>query len=199
MSVCGKITAGITRNCLDKMVNGLEDELILINWVDVDREASEFDANNKMIITDIVLKTISPPASGFKIEGQNASNEHNTALVKRRFVNGWDQNLMFRVFDNTPEVKEILRDAEQSRFVAIIKNKYNNRNATTPGTTVFEVLGWEHGLELNEVTRNAGDEESAGGWVLTAGCDETLKEPYPPYTFFDTSLAVTQAKFDAFV
>lgn len=199
MSTCGKITAGITHNCLDKLVSGLHDEMILINYDDIDFDSCNFNATNKLIVEDIVLKTASPALTGFKIEGYNLSNEHDTALVKRRFINGWDHNLLFRVFDNTPEVKQFVNEATDSRFIAIIKNKYRNKNATTDGTTVFEVLGWEHGLEISEATRNVNDEETMGAWVLRAACDETNKEPYPPYTYFKTSLTVTQAAFDAFV
>jgi len=198
MSTCGKISAGITHNCLDKLVSGLHDEVILINLADIDKDSCVFDGSNKLIITDIVLETASPALSGYKIEGYNFSNEHDTALVKRRFIDGWDHNFLFRVFDNTPEVKKFVTEAVDSRFVAIIKNKYRNKNATTDGTTVFEVLGFEHGLEISEATRNVNDEETMGAWVLKATCDETNKEPYPPYTFFKTDLATTQTAFDAF-
>ena len=199
MATCGKISAGITHNCLDKLVSGLHDEVILINLADIDKDSCTFDANNKLILTDLVLKTASPALAGYKIEGYNFSNEHDTALVKRRFIDGWDHNFLFRVFDNTPEVKKFVTEAVDSRFVAIIKNKYRNKNATTDGTTVFEVLGFEHGLEISEATRNVNDEETMGAWVLKATCDETNKEPYPPYTFFKTDLATTQTAFDAFV
>jgi hypothetical protein len=199
MNICGKIASGITHNCLDTLVSGLKDEVIFLNYDDIDFDNCFFDNANKMILTDLVLKTASPALTGFKVEGYNFSNEHDTALVKRRFIDGWEHNLLFRIFDNTPEVKKWVTNAVGSRFVAVIKNQYNNKNATLPGTTVFEVLGFSQGLEITEATRNANDEESMGAWVLKAACDETNKEPYPPYTFFKTSLAVTQAAFDAFV
>jgi hypothetical protein len=199
MSTCGKITAGITHNCLDKLVQGLEDVAILINIEDIDKAASTFSSTNKLVIEQIVLKTASPALKGFKIEGYNFSNEHNTALVKRRFINGWDHNFLFRVFDNSPDVKKFVTDAVDSRFVVVMKNKYNNKNATTAGTTVYEVLGWEHGLEISEATRNPNDDETMGAWVLQGACDENNKEPYVPYTFFNTSLAVTTTAFNALV
>lgn len=199
MSTCTSITAGITRNCDDKMVTGLQDEVMLINIDDIDKDASTFDATNPLIVTAITLKTTSPAASGYKIEGINFSNEHNTALVKRRFINGWDHNLMFRVFDNTPDTKKFVKEAVDARFVAIIKNRYSNRNAATnAGVTIYEVLGWEYGLEITEATRDTMDEESSGGWVLQAACDETVKEPQLPYTFWVTDEATTELAFQAF-
>jgi len=199
MSTCGKIAAGITHNCTDKLVSGLHDEVIFINLDDIDKESCVFDSSNKMLLTDLVLASASPANTGFKLEGYNYSNEHDTALVKRRFIDGWDHNLTFRIFDNTPEVKEWVKNAVDSRFVAIIMNRYRNSNASTDGTTVFEVLGFHNGLEISEATRNANDEESMGAWVLKATCDEVNKEPYPPYTYFKTDYATTKAAFDAFV
>jgi len=198
MSICGKITKGIVHNCLDKLVSGLHDEIILINHEDIDFDASTFDATNKMMLSDIVLKTASPALTGFKIEGYNFSNEANVALAKKRFISGWDHNFLFRVFDNNPEVKQFVVDAVDSRFVILAKNRYRNKNSTVDGTSVFEVYGWELGLEISEATRDLNDSETMGAWVLQAACDEENKEPYPPYTFFKTDLAATEAAFQAF-
>ena len=80
--------------------------------------------------------------------------------------------------------------------MVIIENNYNKDNL---GRTVFEVLGWDFGLELNEITRNTNDEDTLGGWVLTAGCSDTLKESLPPMTFFTTDIATTRLAIDALV
>jgi hypothetical protein len=197
MSTCGKITAGITHNCLDKLVQGLDDVAVLINIEDIDKDTSTFNSSNKFVLEQIVLKTASPALKGYKIEGYNFSKEHDTALVKRRFIDGWDHNFLFRIFDNNPDIKKFVNEAVDSRFVVIIKNKYNNKNATTAGNSVYEVLGWEHGLEIAEATRNPNDDETMGAWVLRATCDEANKEPYPPYTFFNTNLTTTDAAFAA--
>lgn len=197
MDLC-KITADISHNCDDKLVTGLYDEVVLINHDDIDFASCNFNATNTLMLEDITLKTASPTLSGYRLEGYNYSNEHNTALVKQRYVDGWDHNLLMRIFDNTPEVKKWVSEAAGSRFVAIICNKYENTNATTPGTTVYEVLGWKFGLEISEATRNPNDGETKGAWVLQAASDPDNKEPYLPYTYFKTSLAVTKAAFDAF-
>lgn len=198
MSTCDRITSSLSHNCDDKLAIGLKDILYLINIDDIDKDSCTFDASNSLLLTQIALNTASPALAAYSIEGFNFSNEHDTALVKRRFIDGWDHNLRFRVFDNTPEIKLWIKNAVGSRFVAIIKNTYNNKNATTPGTTVYEVLGWEYGLEISEATRNPNDEESAGAWILYAQCDETNKEPDPPLTLFvGGTLAATEAAIAA--
>jgi hypothetical protein len=197
MDLC-KISEDIAHNCDDKLVTGLFDEIVLINHDDIDFANCDFNATNRLIVESIALKTASPSLSGYRLRGYNYSNEHNTALVKQRYVDGWDHNLLMRIFDNTPEVKEWVQAATGSRFVAIIKNMYENSNNPTPGTSVFEVLGWKFGLEISEATRNPNDGETKGAWILQAASDPDNKEPYLPYTFFDTDLATTQLAFDAF-
>lgn len=200
MTTCKNIAAGIVRNCDDKMVVGLQDEAIVINHDDIDFDSSTFEATNPMVISSIVLKTTSPTSTGYKLEGYNFSHEHETSLVRQRFQSGWNHSFLFRIFDNTPDTKEFVQNAEEARFVVIIKNRYHNRNADSdPGSTVFEVLGWKHGLRLSEATRNPQDEETKGAWVLQASNDENNPEPDPPYAFWITDYATTETAFDAFV
>lgn len=194
---CSKISADIAHQCLDKLATGIKNTIVLINIEDLDKLSCTFDANNKMICTNLALVSASPSVRGFKLEGFNFSNEHDTALVKRKFIDGWEHNMLFRIFDNTPEVKKWINEAAGSRFVVVYENNYSNDNAATPGTTVYEIAGFKYGLEISEATRNAQDEESMGGWVLKAVCDEVNKEPYMPYTYFvGGTLALTKAAFE---
>jgi hypothetical protein len=195
MPSCSKISANILYNCA-AMVAGIKDTAYLINIDDIDKDACTFDADNPLLLTQLVLKNTSPDPSAYYIEGHNYSNEHDTALVKGAYYNSWEHNFRFRIFDNTPDEKLWIKDALESRFVVIIENNYNS-NASPAGRTVFEVLGWDFGLEIKECTRAAGDEELAGGWNLLAGCSEKLKESKPPLAFFVTSLSATRAAIAA--
>lgn len=198
MTTCRKIAAGIVHNCENKLVGGLHDEAMLINHEDIDFENSEFDTENPMVIKNIVLKSISPTPSGYKVQGWNFSHEHQTELVRQRFQNGWQHMFLFRIFDNDPKTKEFIHNIEMARFVVVIKNRYYNRLADDPGSTVFEVLGWKFGLRLETALRDPQDEELKGAWVLTAQNDGSNPEPDAPYTFWDTDYATTAAKFEAF-
>jgi len=190
-----KISDCILKNC-SNLVQGIKDKAYFINYDDVDKDLCTFDPDNVLLMTQLVLKTISPPAYAYCVEGFNFSNEHTAAMVKKTYQKVWDHNFIFRIFDNTPEDKLWIKEAAGSRFMVIIENNYNKDNL---GRTVFEVLGWDFGLELNEITRNTNDEDTLGGWVLTAGCSDTLKESLPPMTLFTTDIATTRLAIDALV
>jgi len=190
-----KISDCILKNC-SNLVQGIKDKAYFINYDDVDKDSCTFDPDNPLLMTQLVLKTISPPANAYCVEGFNFSNEHTVAMVKKTYQKVWDHNFIFRIFDNTPEDKLWIKEAAGSRFMVIIENNYNKDNL---GRTVFEVLGWDFGLELNEITRNTNDEDTLGGWVLTAGCSDTLKESLPPMTYFATDIAATRLAIDSLV
>jgi hypothetical protein len=192
MATCSKIAANILYNCAN-MVAGIKDVAYLINIDDVDKDSCAFDANNPLLLTQLVLKTASPALAAFYIEGHNYSNEHDTALVKGTYYNSWEHNFRFRIFDNTPEDKLWISKAIESRFVVVQENNYSN-DASPAGRTVFEVLGWDFGLEIKECVRAAGDEELAGGWNILAGCSAKLKESKPPLALFvGGSITATRA------
>jgi len=176
------------------MVAGIKNMLYFINIDDVDKDKCTFDPDNPTLLTQLVLKSATPELTAFQVEGYNYSNEHDTALVKGRYYNSWEHNIRYRIFDNTPDVKLWIKTALNARFVVIIENNYTSE-ASPVGNTVFEVLGWDFGLEIKECTRVAADEELAGGWNILAGCSETLKESKPPLAFFvgDTITATRAA------
>jgi hypothetical protein len=195
MSVgCNQIVDCILKNCAN-LVPGIKDKAYFINYDSIDKDLSTFDVDNGLLLTQLVLKTTSPASYAYCVEGYNFSNEHTTAMVKKRYQKVWDHNFIFRIFDNTPEVKQWIQNAVDSRFVIIIENNYNKNVApTAAGRTVFEVLGWDFGLELNAAERDANSDELLGGWLLTAGCADTLKESLPPLSFFaGATLATTRA------
>ena len=192
MATCSNITNSLLYNCT-QMVAGVKDKAYLINIDDIDKDASEFDSSNPLLLTQLVLKA---GKSAYYIEGHNYSNEHDTALSKGVFFNGWEHNFVFRVFDNTPDVKEWIYDITEARFAVVIENNYQS-TASPAGQSTFEVLGWDLGLEIKECIRVAADAELAGGWKLTAGCSDTMKESKPPLAFFATSVSATRTALEA--
>lgn len=192
MATCSKIAANILYNCAN-MVAGIKDIAYLINIDDIDKDSCAFDPANPLLLTQLVLKTASPALAAYQIEGHNYSNEHDTALAKGKYYNAWEHNFRFRIFDNTPDVKQWINNAVESRFVVIQENNYNSLISPV-GNTVFEVLGWDFGLEIKEAVRVAADEELAGGWNLLAGCSDALKESKPPLAYFvGGTIAATRA------
>lgn len=181
---CNEIVACILKNCAN-LVPGIKDKAYFINYDCVDKDLSTFDPDNALLCTQLVLKTVSPPCYAYCVEGYNFSNEHKASLVKKKYQKVWEHGFVFRIFDNTPEDKLWIQNAVDSRFMIIIENNYSKDDGVLPaGRTVFEILGWDQGLELNAAERDANNDEMLGGWVLTAGCSDTMKESLPPLTYF---------------
>lgn len=194
---CNQITNCILKNC-ENLVQGVKDKAYFINYDCVDKDLSEFDPDNPLLLTNLILKNTSPACYAYCVEGYNFSNEHSVAMVKKTYQKVWDHNFIFRIFDNTPEVKLWIQDAVDSRFIVIIENNYNKMDATLGnGRTVFEVLGWDQGLELNAAERNVNDEEMLGGWTLTAGTSDRIKESLPPLSLFVTDIATTRLAIES--
>jgi hypothetical protein len=197
---CNQIVDCILKNCAN-LVPGIKDKAYFINYDDVDKDLSTFDPSNSLLCTQLVLKTVSPPALAYCVEGYNFSNEHKTTLVKKTYQKVWDQGFVFRIFDNTPETKLWIQNAVDSRFMIIQENNYNKDVAPmAAGRTVFEILGWDFGLELNAAERDANSDELLGGWLLTAGCSDKLKESMPPLAYFvGGTLTATRAALASMV
>jgi hypothetical protein len=183
---CGTIVDCILKNCAN-LVPGLQDTAYFINFDDVDKDLSTFDPTNSLLCTQLVLKTISPPAYAYCVYGYNMSHEHKASMVKKTYQKVWDHGFVFRIFDNTPETKQwVVNAANSNRFIVIIENKYNKpaSGIIPAGRTIFEILGWDQGLELNAAERDANSDELLGGWLLTAGCADKIKESLPPLSYF---------------
>jgi hypothetical protein len=191
---CNKIVDCVLKNCAN-LVPGIKDKAYFINYEDVDKDLCTFDTDNAILCTQLVLATASPTPYAYCVEGYNFSNEHKTSMVKKTYQKTWEHGFIFRIFDNTPETKLWVENAKDSRFMIIIENNYNKDLApVAAGRTVFEILGWDFGLELNAAERDANSDELLGGWLLTAGCHDKLKESLPPLTYFvGGSLATTRA------
>jgi hypothetical protein len=179
---CFKISADILKNCQD-IIPGIKDTCYFINIDDIDKASSAFDADNPLLLTSLVLNSTSPVPEAFKLEGHNYSNTHSAEMVKKTYYNTWNHIFGFKVFDNTPEVKEWISNISKSRFVVIQENNYNKNIVSPEGQTVFEVLGWEYGLEINSAKRDANNNEFAG-WDLSAQCKADMEEPNPPLAYF---------------
>jgi hypothetical protein len=191
MAGCSKIVADILKNCQD-MIPGIKDIAYLINVDDIDKDSCTFDPANPLLLTQLVLNTASPELTAFKIEGHNYSNTHSVEMSQKTYYNVWNHLFGFIVFDNTPAVKAWVSNISKSRFVVIQENLYN-KNITSPeGQTVYEVLGWEYGLEIKTAKRDANSEDTAG-WILSAECNSKMMEPNPPLALFvGNSLAATR-------
>lgn len=186
---CGKLAMGVIgADCANPLVQGVKPTAIILNHDDIDLDLTTVVDG---VITNIALKA---GAIGYLAETLNNGIDANIALAKGAYYNGWDQNFVLRIFDNSPKVKQFIDQLSKSKIVVILENKYIKYNPTSPevkGETVYEAYGFYTGLELNEATRDTTDADTKGGYVLTCGCNDTAKEPTLPLTVFKTDLDTT--------
>lgn len=189
-SNCGKLDGDILLNCDYPLIGGNKDILKLINQEDLDSVTR--NSTNTQIIEAINLVS-SPQAVAYEIEGKNNSNDIRAALVKARYSEGYDHEIIFRVFTNGPDVKKKLEAMAKGTFIAVIENNF--RGST--GNAAYEIYGLDVGLELLELETNKSDAETQGAYVITLRTPELFKEPHLPATFFLTSYSATKTLFDA--
>jgi hypothetical protein len=188
---CGRISANILLNCDYPIVGGVEDRLILINKADWDNATLVRDGSNPQIIESIALET-SPARYAYEVEGKNNSIDVKSTLVKARYSEGYSHEIIYRVFNISPAIKEQIEAKAKGRLVAITQNNF--KGAT--GNAAFEIHGMDIGLELVEAESNKSDAETQGAYVLTLRTPENFKESHLPATLFDTDFATTKAVVD---
>ena len=192
MSLCGEISANILIDCDNPLVGGANDRLILINKAAWDAATITRNGTNNQLIENIVL------ASGdiaYQFEGKNNSVEPRAALVKQRYAEVYDHEVIFKIFGNNAAIKEQVEKLAKGRAIAIIENNYKG----DAGAGAFEVYGEETGLELVEMERVTADTDTQGAYNLTLRTSEYAKEAHLPATLFGGSSPASYAETKAIV
>jgi hypothetical protein len=189
LTICGRITASIAFDCANPPSGGANDRLILMNFDDWGDCTIGYNVSNTLIIESIA------PASGavaYSFEGHNNSVEPRSALVKGKYVDGYDHEVRFKIFNNSPDIKAQLNKLGNSKVVAIIQNNHKGDD----GDAAFEVYGSETGLNLQELERIIADAELQGAYNLLIRNDEVSRPGTLPQTIFNTDFATSKAIVD---
>lgn len=179
---CGAISTGVTLNCEDPLVAGVVATFYIANKDDI--ASITYDAGNPMLATDVTMK-----ASKFfyKYEGQLQSTEPNFTMVKGKYINQFEHNVSFLIFNLSPETKEAILNMKDGNFVCIVENNY----VSATGNTKYEIYGAGAGLKAESIERNPNDTENLGAFKIALKTQEYARESKPPVTLFDTDLATT--------
>jgi len=191
MATCDNLNADILYDCDNPPTGGANDRLILFNFDDINGNVT-VDGSNPLLFTDI---TLASGVRGYVFEGLNNSNEPRAALVKGRYVNGYDHEVIFKVFKNSPDAKAQLKRLDGAKVVALVQN--NHKGAS--GNAAFEIYGYETGLRLQELERVIADAENQGAYTVTIRNDEVSRPSSLPHTLFDTDFATTKALVDSLI
>lgn len=190
MSSCAKITAGIALNCDKPLVAGNKDLITLINLDDI--VGYQRNTTNPQIIEGITLVG-SPAAKGYKFEGKNSSIDSKSDLIKAKYSENYNHQVIFRVFEDGPDVKLQLEKLAKGKFVAVIEKNY--RGALDKAA--FEIRGTDVGLVCTVLTQDSTDADTTGAYVITLASQDGFPEPHLPATFFLTDYATTKAAYTA--
>lgn len=185
---CSKLTTGlIGAECGTTVTAGLEDDVILMNFNEVDKAASTITDN---VISEIVMRKSGDTSyKGFVFTSFGRSYDDSGATFTRgTYRNTFVHTLMMRIFTKNEASKKFVNElAEGARLIAIVKNK----EAGPAGEVKYEAYGWDNGMTLAELAYTA---QMADGVVypLNVGSEDGAQEGSLPKSVFDTDLTTTE-------
>lgn len=184
-----KLTADILVNCDHLAIAGIEADIVLIPLTDVDKTASIFDATNKNVIKDLVLKT---GKTGFMLEGVKQIGGFNSEFVKgdSETLNKFKHGIRGRILSpNAVNRGQFDKLASGEAYIAVVNKKYKGVDSKD----AFLVLGWESGLYMSVGTESSYD--NSGAIMLELASDDDMLENRSPKTLLETTYDATLAAF----
>lgn len=166
MSCIDKITNGITLNCSDiNAAIGVDKDLILINYDEIDIAATKADSNREADDTkgnQGGLKTIIQKAEGmtqYVFEGTDYSVQPNVTAEKRDDGQTWYiHSILFTIYNKTAIARKTIENLGRSKVVAITKDR---------STGLYEVFGLDIGLDSSTVERPYTGDQSSNFYKVT--------------------------------
>lgn len=189
------ISIGVSPNCDDPIVKGLEPNGVIINRQDLDFGSVTFNETRKNVVETLALKTGKKGYPVF-IPGNTPFTGTNTTLETGNFGNTFANNVGMVILDNGPDVCSKLIDGiANGEFVVILENKYKNLNKdSAPGDSAFQIYGFYSGLKASTLENDKYSEDTNGGWNVVLA--ET-GSPRSALFLFKTDYTTTKAAFDS--
>lgn len=184
-----RLAANIANDCDNLTVSGIESDALLIPHSAIDKTATTFDAINKMIITDLVLKSGS---TGYLIEGVKQTNGYNWEFVKGDSQTRDMYKHLFNGMVLTPSAvnrESANKLGKGESYLVVVNKKYKGAS----NEDAFLVLGWSSGLYLNSMTENSREQNAA--IVFELASDDEMLENNSPNILLDTDYATTLTAF----
>tara|TARA_R110000737_G_scaffold46886_1_gene66671 strand:+ start:856 stop:1449 length:594 start_codon:yes stop_codon:yes gene_type:complete len=184
-----KLSNDIAKNCDVKPIGGIEVNVVLIPFEDIDKATSTIDGTNDLLITNLATKS---GTQGYFIEGIKQSQGASFELVKKE--DSFDKfKHMFTGVVLTPSVankKSLSEVSSGARYVAVVEKKWKG----VTQADAFEVLGWDAGLVISEMVWNT--KESDGIIKFVVASEDGFEEPYMTKNVLETDYATTKTAFD---
>lgn len=175
MGLCdGIISANIDSACVSPKY-GLERNGVIINWDDVDWDASTIDVSAGT--ADVKLKS---QKKGFKISQptKNPFNGTKTTFTEGSYDNYFEHEVAFMVLGSGQETASVVSSLAGGKFIVILETDEKK-------STGFQVFGVESGLTMASGSREYWNTEAKGGWPVVL--KESLSQvPYMQYGSFSS-------------
>ena len=157
------LATDISADCKNMSVKGLGNKGWIMNFDDVDREATTFDTTNPSILTALILGT-GAKAYRIFVPGKTPFTGTNKALVAGTYVNNWTKQVNLVILNEGPDVTTgIVDKLANGRFIVVLENKTGGAG----GKATYEVYGYEAGLTASAITNDKYSEETNGGYAAT--------------------------------
>ena len=191
MGVCDDILKkDISPSCDDPIVQGLEQEGVIMNRADVDFAATVFNATRKNVIETLAMKE-KKKAYKVVVPGKTPFTGTTTALATGTYRNSFTNTITLVILANDPDVcADIVDGLANGSYVVVLENKYKGlQKEENPGDAAFQVFGYYQGLTATTIENNKYSEETEGGWSVTL---EEQKVPKSALFLFKTSYEATK-------
>lgn len=183
-----KLAADIAKDCDVKPIGGIEVNVVVINFEDVDKTSSTIDGTNDLLITNLATTS-----AGFFLEGIKQAQGASFELVKKE--DSYDAyKHVFAGVVLTPSAankKSLANIASGGRYVVVVEKKWKGVDQDD----AFEVLGWDAGMVISEIVWNS--KESDGIIKFGLASEDGYEEPEMTRNVLETDYATTKTAFNA--
>ena len=149
MGVCDDILKkDIVPSCDDPVVQGLEQEGVIMNRADVDFAATVFNSTKKNVIETLAMKT-GKKAYKVVVPGKNPFTGTKTSLVAGTYRSSFTNTVAIVILANDPDVcADVIDGLANGTYVVVLENKYKGlQKEGNPGDAAFQVYGYYQGLQ----------------------------------------------------
>lgn len=187
-----QLAADLVADCAVKTVKGVKNHGYIMNYNDIDFDATTRDTKNPNIVTSLVMKT-GKKAYRMYVPGKNAYNGTKKTFSAGNYRNRFNKDVSIVILDNGPDVcHNIIDQLANGQFVIVLENKYQGADKKN----TFEIYGLEAGLSATALDDDKYSDDTEGGWAAT------LQEENAPSSgifLFNESLAATRQALESLV
>lgn len=184
----GNLTADILFDCVNAPIGGIEQNVVLIAKDDIDTVNTTTDANNRVLVTNLQLKT---GKTGHLLTGVKQSNGKAWELVKKENAPDKFKHTFSGVIFNPSSENKLQADSlsKGAKYVAVVEQLWKG----TASEDAFEILGLDAGLELATMTNNSKENDNMIMFELSSA--DGYEDTTMPKTLLDGTYAATKTLF----